>query len=896
MNTSLRHLLFIAGCAVASMVAAQPVLTFDLSRHGTPVAEDFFGIFFEEINHGGEGGLYGEAIVNRSFDDDWGSVYGWSEQDTDWRLVQTGLLNAAQRNAMQITFRSSSSWLRNSGFGGIRVVRDDDYQVSLWLRTTGGSYQGNIVARLVDPSTGANLGSVSFAGPFTSEWRKLEGTIRGLANADRAAFQLSVSEPATLVLDMVSCFPPTFMDRPNGMRRDLAQMLADLHPRFMRFPGGCYVEGRTGWDRDPANPTRWEWKKTIGPVEQRPGHRNQQWGYWVSDGQGYHEFLQFCEDIGAAPMFVCNVGMGHGWVQDYRNIGEFIQETLDAIEYANGDAHTTRWGAERAKNGHPEPFGLKYVEIGNENCNYNFGDNSDQSDHYFERYEQFYRAIKAAWPDIITIANVEAWGTDNPSWRSTLPCEVVDEHYYRDAAFYINNYEKYNSYPRSGPKIYVGEYAANIGSGNGTLHSALAEAIFLQGMENNSDIVCMASFAPIFLNETYGGWNYDIIRFNNHSAYGIPSYYVQRMFGQHQQRFLQPWTEQDNTPQLAATDRRIGVGTWLTTATFTDITLARPDGTILYTQSEGTSADWQRGVGTWAYTRSGIRQTNAAAEGATYLLKLADLPADDIDLTLRATKTGGSEGFLILFNYADAQNYTWLNVGGWGNTQHAIENCTDGVRTLVKATSGSIETGHSYDVRIEKRGRRVRCYLDGTLVLQADIPAGYQRAVYVSAQVTPTSAAATPSTLSVRLTNPNPAPQTVRLTFRGGWPVGVEGEVLTSAHATDENTAADPLRVAPRPLAQDEWAMGANRPYFDYTAPAHSFSILTIQTDDEPLPTGIGVGEALPSPTGGAVGRSDGAVYDLQGRLVPVSSVSAARSELPKGLYIIDGKKVLVKP
>ena len=833
-------LLPFVGLEATAQETTQPVtLSFDLQRRGPAVAPDLFGIFFEEINHGGEGGLYGEAIVNRSFDDDWGSVYGWSEQNTSWSLVQTNLLNAAQRNAIQITFRSTSSWLRNSGFDGIKVVRDDRYKISFWVRTTGDTYAGNIIARLVDRSSGANVGTLTFSGPFTGAWQKCEGTIRGMANVNKAAFQLSVSEPGTLVFDMVSVFPPTFKDRPNGMRRDLGQMLADMRPRFMRFPGGCYVEGRTGWDRDPGNPTRWEWKKTIGPIEERPGHRNQQWGYWVSDGQGYHEFLQFCEDIGAAPMFVCNVGMGHGWVQDYRDIGAFIQETLDAIEYANGDV-STRWGAERAKNGHPEPFNLKYVEIGNENCNFNFGDNSDQSDHYFERYIQFYRAIKAAWPDVITIANVEAWATDTPSWRSNWPAEVVDEHYYRDAAFYINNYEKYNAYPRSGPKVYVGEYAANIGGGNGTLSSALAEAIFMQGMENNSDIVCMSSFAPIFINETYGGWNYDLIRFNNYTAYAIPTYYVQRMFGQHQGTVNLRWTETNNVPQLSSGNRRIGVGTWLTTATFADVKLTAPDGTVLFAQADHTSADWTRGAGTWAYTSSGIRQTNATVEGATYMCNI-DLPNDNFNYTLHATKTSGNEGFLIIFNYKDGQNYTWWNLGGWGNSAHGIETCINGVKQLVTRADGSLETNHTYEIRIEKRDAHLRCYLDGTLVHDVDLPAGYARGVYTSASIDETTGQAI-----VKLTNPNPAPTMLRMTFEHGRPAAVEAEVLTSASGLDENSLANPQKVYPH-LSTDATidADGSIR----YEVPAFSFNILTIDVADYEEPEAVKLPDAAVSYT-----------------------------------------------
>lgn len=826
MNRPLRTGITILLTAVAFLTSpstySQARLQFDVSHPYGQISSDLFGIFFEEINHGGEGGLYGEAIVNRSFDDDYGSFYGWSWQNADCSLIKTNLLNTAQRNACKVTFTSAAGWLRNSGFGGINIVRGEQYRVSLWVRADAYDFNGTISVRLVDPASGASYGTLRIEGPFTTQWRKCEGVIRPTTNITGGALQIQASAPTTLVFDMVSLFPPTFKDRDNGMRRDLAQMLADLHPRFMRFPGGCYIEGLTGWAVDPGLTSRWEWKKTIGPIEERPGHRNQNWGYWVSDGLGYHEFLQFCEDIGAAPMYVCNIGLGHGWVRDYRDIGEFVQETLDAIEYANGDS-TTTWGRRRAQNGHPEPFGLKYVEIGNENCNYSFGNNSDQSDHYFERYIQFYNAIKAHWPDVTTIANVEAWGTDNPSWRSNYPVEIVDEHYYRDNNFYISNYNKYDGYSRAGAQIYIGEYAANVGSGNGNLGNALAEAIFLQGLENNADIVSMASFAPIFMNETYGGWNYDIIRFNHSKAYGIPSYYVQKMFGQDQGHYILHWQEEDNLPLLSAGERHIGVGTWLTTATFTDVLMTDTLGTTLFSQKENNSSVWTRGGGTWAYVGGTIRQTNLSYEGATYLCNL-DLPNEDFNYSLRATKTAGSEGFLVIFNYKDGQNYTWWNIGGWGNTACGIENCLAGRRTTVARADLELETGRTYDIRIEKRGPHIRCYLDGTLMHDTDIPAGYAKGVYVSASLTDDCNQAI-----VKLTNPNPTELPLTLSFTGASAAGVSAEMLTSESVYDENTMGTPTRVVPKATTEAQITADGD---ITYIVPAYSFTSMRVDLAD----------------------------------------------------------------
>ena len=418
---------------------------------------------------------------------------------------------------------------------------------------------------------------------------------------------------------------------------------------------------------------------------------------------------------------------------------------------------------------------------------------------------------------------MEAWATDFPSWRSNHPVELVDEHYYRDSYFYINNYEKYNGYARSGPKVYIGEYAANVGGGIGTLNGALAEAIFMQGLENNSDVVAMASFAPIFMNETYGGWNYDIIRFNNYMSYGIPSYYVQRMFGQNQGKQNILWTEENNVPQLASSSRHCGVGTWLATATFNDVEVSLPDGTVLYNQSEGKSPDWTRGSGTWAYTRNGIRQTNATTEGATYILNTINL-SDSVNYTLHATKTSGNEGFLIIFNYKDAQNYSWWNIGGWGNTQHGVENCINGVRSLVASSKGSVETDKAYEIRIEQRGTQVRCYLDGELIHETTIPAGYERGVYTSASIDDEKSKAI-----LKLTNPNPSAQVLHIILSNGRATTVNGEVLTSAFGTDENNTGNPYYVVPRPINTARLNEDGT---IDYEVPAYSFNVLNLDVDD----------------------------------------------------------------
>lgn len=355
---------------------------------------------------------------------------------------------------------------------------------------------------------------------LSKKWQKLTADLRSNGNDPKARFELVFSGNGTVTLDVISLFPPTFKNRPNGLRQDLAQMLYELHPKFVRFPGGCFVEGK----KRPENAFHWE--KTIGPIEERPGHENVNWGYRTTDGLGFDEYLQMAEDFGAKPLYVVNIGIWHGGFTPVDSIQSWIDETLNALEYANGDV-TTKHGALRAKNGHPAPYNIEYLEIGNEN---NQPDVKAQSDHYYERFKLFRDAILAKYPNMHLIGNVEAWSNDNPQWESQEQVELIDEHYYRSPSWFANAFHKYDSYRRDKHGIYVGEYAVTKGFGNmGSLEAALGEAVFMMGMENNSDVVKMASYAPIFANLNNRRWAPDMIQFTSDRVFGTPSYYVQNI-------------------------------------------------------------------------------------------------------------------------------------------------------------------------------------------------------------------------------------------------------------------------------------------------------------------------------------------------------------------------------
>lgn len=801
-------------CAVCAH--GQVKIDFDFNRRGPIVTDDHYGIFFEEINHAGDGGLYAELVRNRSFEEDMNNPICWTTLgNSEISLVSDNLLNTVQQRALRVNVKAANSGIRNEGYWGINIVSGRTYTLSFWLRAEE-TYSGTITAELQNGS-GQRLGYAAIRTNATQEWQKVTATIKATGNDGHGYFALRFSAKGVIYVDVVSLFPPTFKNRPNGCREDLAQMLADLHPRFMRFPGGCYIEGAYG---DGAT-NRFEWKKTVGPIEQRPGHMNRNWGYKVTDGLGYHECLQLAEDLGASSLFVVNMGIGHEWKVDGNNIGPFIQEALDAIEYARGSATETFYGKMRAANGHPEPFDLKYMEIGNEQ---EFMLNRDD---YMKRYMQFYRAIKTRWPDMHLIA--DSYYFDNV----TEPVELKDEHYYDTPEFFINQYGRYDNQSNSSTRIYVGEYAVTRDCGWwGNMNAAIGEAVFMEGCENNSEAVTMMSYAPIFTHEENYAWHPDMIRFNASLSYGTPSYYVQRMFSNNVGKQNIRWTERDNSPAQNANRGSIGLGTWATSATFTGLSVTATDTT--FQGKELNTADWTTKNGAWNLSDETFRQTNTTATNVTCTLNSL-FDNTNVDMTVHATKNGGSEGFLIIFDYKDANNYSWLNLGGWGNSKHAVEQCKNGAKSTLADKEGQLETGHEYTIRVRKEGQHVRCYLDGTLIIETDLKQYADRLVYTSANIDDEQ-----GIFYVKLVNPNNQAATITLSFQNGRVLSGEAEVLSAANGTDENTVTTPFYITPRNKKVSVGTDGT----ISYEAAAYSVNVLRLRTTD----VGVPVAEPLPQP------------------------------------------------
>ena len=782
----------------------QSRFTIDLSKKGIAISPTHYGIFFEDINHAADGGLYAELIRNRSFEDaamleNW-TTFNQAGTTITAAVETSGLLNSAQSQALKLTVGSASASTRagiyNSGFWGINVVNGRQYKLTFFAKCDA-NFTGTIKASL-ESSAGVKYAEASVLG-LTTGWQKYTCTLTATGNDPNARFVLSTTSSGILWFDVVSLFPPTFNNRENGLRPELAQLLADMKPKFMRFPGGCFIEGDY-----LAN--RFQWKKTIGKIEERPGHYNL-WAYRTSDGMGYHEFLQLSEDIGAEPLYVANVGLAHNDNQPYTALADYIQDVMDALEYANG-AVTTTYGAMRAANGHPESFNIKYIEIGNENY---FGDN------YGNRYIQFYNAIKAKYPTMQCIGNVAAWGTDNPTWTFTHPVQLLDEHYYRSPQWFVNQYNKYDTYSRTGPKIYAGEYAVTSGCGYGNQIAALGEAVYMAGMEKNSDVVTMNSYAPIFVNVNDRKWNPDMIAYNASSVYCTPSYYVQKLFATNIGTVNIPIKDSLNQ-KINPITGSVGLGTWATKADYSTLTVKNSQGTTLFSEPFATTTNWSAKSGTWSVAGGIYSQTSTATDCRSIALPVI---SDSVyTYSVKARKVSGSEGFLVVFGYKDGNNFYWWNLGGWGNTQHAIEQCVDGAKTAVATASGSITTNVWYDIRIEVSKKQVLCYLNDVLIHTLNnLPTSL---LYTSASLDEQS-----KQLFVKVVNPagSDINSTLKLNGLSTGKIGGSAIVLASANGLDENSLAEPTKIVPVTTNLD--SMGSD---LNYTFKANSVTILKLNT------------------------------------------------------------------
>ena len=545
-------------------VSAQPIsVTVHVDKPGPAISPSMWGIFFEDINMAADGGLYAELIKNRSFEFN-SPLMGWTEHRTAAGDGTILVLNQSAENAnnprfIRLTHFSDNPYgLSNEGFRGMGIKAGETYHFSVWGRPvwSDSAIPGTEAALALRLELRTPDGQVIGTGRLVLNqppggWERDTVSFTATATAPKAQLYIFIEGRGSIDLDMFSLFPQhTWNQRPGGLRADLVQLLADMHPGFIRFPGGCIVEGR-----DLSN--RYQWKKTIGRIEDRTVMINR-WNtefahrltpdYFQSFGLGFFEYFQLAEDIGAEPLPILNCGMACQFntaeVVPLGDLDPYIQDALDLIEFANGD-QTTKWGALRTALGHPAPFHLKMMGVGNEQW----------GPQYIERLRIFSAAIKTRYPEIRLVNSVgpdpsgERFDFLNDTLRA-LHADILDEHYYRKPDWFLQNAARYDHYDRNGPTIFAGEYAAQSDktvspTNRNTWECALAEAAFMTGLERNADVVRMASYAPLFAHVDGWQWTPDLIWFDNLHAYGTPDYYVQKLFANNRGSTVIPITHMD---------------------------------------------------------------------------------------------------------------------------------------------------------------------------------------------------------------------------------------------------------------------------------------------------------------------------------------------------------------
>ena len=775
--------------AAAISTNAQPAkITVDAAHPAHAISPTLWGIFFEDINLSADGGIYPELVRNRSFED--------ADKPADWKITgaeatidSSKPLNSFNRKSLRLKVDGEFT-VGNEGYWGMNIVKGDSYALKLAARTADG-FNSPLTAKLIG-ADGKLLASGEISG-FDGNWKYQTLTLTPTESDPKAKLEISSTGKGTLFLDMVSLLPgKTWKD--HGLRPDLAESLDALHPKFLRFPGGCWVEGD-----DVAHMNHW--KKTIGNVDVREPLWNI-WGYFATHGLGYHEYLQLAEDLGATPLFCINVGMSHKEVIPLDRMGEWVQDALDAIEYANGPTNSL-WGSLRAKAGHPAPFNLEYLEVGNENG----------GPAYNERWPLFVNAIHAKYPEIKFIAN--EWAGGHPS---SPKADVVDEHFYDTPEFFMRHATHFDKYDRTGPKIFVGEYAVTKNCGQGNLRGAIGEAAFMTGLERNSDHVIMASYAPLLVNLNHRAWNPDLINFDSSKWYGLPSYYVQKLFAQNRGDVSLPTTVESPLATPAATGGMIGVGTWKTAAEFKEIKVTAPDGKVLYESdfSKGTKGWKLLGEGAaWNIQDGALRQT---AENEFIRALTGKREWTDYTLTLKARKISGAEGFLILFRIGGNEDRTWWNIGGWGNTADGIE-----AGETLDSKPSNIETGRWYDLKVVVSGKNVKCYLDGAVIHDLDFESGGNVASLYAAAATDEKS----GDVIVKIVNANASPLETQVDLAGAKNLTGQGTaiVLTSENGEDENSLAEPAKVSPKSEPVQFTGATIKRSF-----PGNSFTVLRLKT------------------------------------------------------------------
>jgi alpha-L-arabinofuranosidase len=829
-------LLLVALSAVARAEPRTATIDVDVDKPGNKIPPTFYGFMTEEINHSYDGGLFAELVQNRTFQDPLPQKRGKpieapppADPPTHWTVVGDGKMatdkadpvNPALPISLRLDLTGGKGGIANDGYWGVPVRPDTEYQGAFYAKG-GNGFAGPVTASLVSDDGSETFATVDTA-PVTGRWAKYEFKFRTGHDAPttaKAKFVVGATGTGAVTFSMVSLFPPTYGDIKGGLRPDLMKLMADLHPAFIRLPGGNYLEG-------DYFSSRFDWKKEIGPADQRPGHMGC-WNYRSSDGFGLPQYLLWCKQLNAEPVLAVFAGyvLQHQSVAaDSPQMKQYVQEALEEIEYVAGPADS-EWGAKRAADGFQDPFKLHYVEIGNEDWF------DPKKGGYDARYTVMADAIRAKYPQLKLIATAPIHQNHN--------VDLYDDHYYRSAAVMAGDADHYDAdrtgqqrfsgghhdgaFPRTGPQIFVGEWATREGKVTSTLTAALADACWMMGMERNADLIPIQCYAPLLVNVNPGAWQWkiDLIGFDAMTSFGSAAFHAQAMFSQNQGDTVLP-TKLSAPKVVAGTEPaphgEVGVGTWHTTAEYKDITVTAPDGQQLMKAdfTGGDTKGWLFTGDKWAIANGGLKPS--AVDTETWGIT-GDPKWTNYTLRLKARKTGGNEGFLILFHAVDSENFVWWNVGGWTNTKSQLSARVEGSGTeFGKPSNFKVDAGKWYDLRVEVDGNHFKCYADDRLVNEATL--GAER---ISQPLLATATYITPThEVVVKAVNMGNDAVDATINLNGIGAVSAGKAWVLTGQPKDENTIDQPTKVAPK-----EEAVTDVGPTLKRTLPAHSLTLIRL--------------------------------------------------------------------
>lgn len=856
---------------------ADYTLSIDAADEVHEISDLLYGIFFEDINFAADGGLYAEMVINRSFEygklaaDD--ELHGWSKVGAPVIEVikgdKDGGLNANNTNYLVITNTTDGdAGVQNRGFlDGMAIKENGRYFFSVYAKDMKGG-AADLTVNLIADGKIAATGKIADIG---TKWQKYELELTSALTATSNVYLQVLTDCSKVAVDMVSLFPETY--KGHGMRMDLAEKLAELQPKFLRFPGGCVIEG---WDKETA----YNWKDSIGVGEDgQPLEFEGRYGdvatrsyginlwtdiaatedplpCYMSYGLGFYEYFVLAEDIGAIGVPVINCGLycqmrGKGPVEMYTpEFEQYLQDMVDLVEFCRGDESTT-WGKVRASLGHPEPFELKYIGIGNEN----------ENEDYFERYEAFlerFNEEKAKNPELYEgLELIYSSGADDAtsgenymnSYKNAYDyvkengitideyAGVTDQHYYNDPSWFLANTDYYDevNYKRSADEmldtgyggainVFLGEYAAR----SNRLEAALAEAAYMTGLERNGDIVKMAAYAPLFGNLTATHWSPNLIWFNNNLSTGSISYYMQKLFSNNAGSMLLGTDFEGAQLPVAAAKGRVGVGTWYTSAEFDNVKIVNNEngrtlgkdsfnpGSYWWSWTDTTSGEW--GVEDGKLVQKSTWMADNHRGAVTYF---GDTEWTNYTYTVEATKLDGSEGFIIPFVAQDTDNYWFWNIGGWGNTVSCLQEIENGIKTgRVPGTTKpfTVETGRTYEIKVVVDGYTAKGYIDGELMFEKVLESGTKAECY---QVVSTDES---GDIIIKLVNVTDSARTVAIDI-------ANADVNTTAtvyQVAGDSLGNDNILGAKEDCIMEEFTVEGIGEQFNYTVPMYSATVIRV--------------------------------------------------------------------